>query len=164
MTRTFLAPIAALILLAPGLTGCAGLVSGGLSAVGVTPAVQHTVHLDTGKALDLAYNGLDFVTVGLVEPAVLSGAIHGPNAAKVAGALKQARGILDTAYNAYHAGIASDPTAAINSALALLDQIKSVLNGAGVATPSGPAPAAYHLTPEASARSFDRVLAELRSA
>lgn len=152
------AAILAATISAPALTGCAALAN----LAGVPPTVQNTVKLDTGKALDLAYGGLDFVAVGLVEPAVVDGSIKGANAAKIAALLRQARGVLDTTFNAYHSGIASDPTAAINSVLGMIADAKAILNAAGVATPAM-APAAYR-TPAAVRSDLDRVLTELRSA
>lgn len=159
-TPIFALAVLAGALAAPALTGCAALGS----LAGLTPAVQTTVKLDTAKALDLAYGGLDFVAVGLVEPAVVDGSIKGANAAKLAALLRQARGVLDTAFNAYHAGMASDPTAAINSVIGMIADAKAVLNSAGVVTPaSGPAPAVYR-SPAGVRSDLDRVVGELRRA
>lgn len=152
------------------LAGCATIATG----LGVAPKTIATVRLDTAKALDIAYDALDGVTVSLVEPAIKAGQLHGQAAAQVATALRQARSILDTLYTAYNAGTAADPGKAVNAVADLIKSVKTVL--AGVGAPSASAgPASWsptepwfgstpHLARLKAGADVDRVLAQLQRA
>lgn len=93
------------------LSGCA---TGVLSAAGVSSSTQATVHLDAGKALALAYSGLDGATL-VVETAIKSGYLHGANEQTAGTDLTKAKATLDAAQAAYTASASSDPTSAISA-------------------------------------------------
>lgn len=157
----------ALILCAASLAlaGCGTLAT----AVGVPAATQKTVHIAASQAFSACYDAVDFVLVGIVEPSVKAGELHGNNAANVAAGLRQVRALLDTSYAAYQAGTLTDPSQAISSALTALGNVKAVLNNAGVETPTGAGPAAYVVplfspTPSMVRTHMTRVLAELQQA
>lgn len=96
--------------------------------VGVSPSTQATVHIDAGKALTLAFDGLDGTSL-VVEAAVKTGALHGAPAAAVATDLRHAQAILEAAYTAYHAGTATNINQAISDASDLLADAKKLAGG-----------------------------------
>lgn len=131
MRLNYIGAFGAAIAVAVTLAGCAAL-----SAIGVSKPTVATVHLDTGKALAMAYDVVD-AAGDFVEPFAKSGTLRGPAAKKVAEDLREAKSLLDTIRDAYHAGIASDPTAAINQVLALVADAKTVATS-GLTAPPAP--------------------------
>lgn len=114
--------LAACAVLALSTSACAQLDT----LTGLSPATVTTVRLDTGKALALAYDGLDAAALA-IETARTAGYFKThASAEQAAGAdLKKALAILDAARDAYNAS-GTDPSAAIASVVALVGQIKTL--------------------------------------
>lgn len=94
--------------------------------VGISPATVTTVRLDAGKALALAYDGLDGAAVA-IETARTAGYFKThQQAEQAAGAdLTKALAALDAARDAYNA-TGADPSSAIASVVTLVSQIKTL--------------------------------------
>jgi len=117
MKRYLLAAAACL-----ALSGCA---TGVLSAAGVSSSTQATVHLDAGKALALAYSGLDDATLA-VEAAIKSGYLKGASEQTAGADLAKAKATLDAADAAYTASASSDPSSAIATVSDLIAAVRAL--------------------------------------
>ena len=112
-----------LLVAAPlALAGCNSLAG---AAIGLSPADQAQVHLNAGKALSLAYAGLDGAA-NAVEIAIKSGALKGANEQAAGGYLTKAQNTLDAAAAAYKANASADLTAAITTVADLIQAARTL--------------------------------------